>query len=100
MNCPRETEDIILEIIRTGLLRIRSASWEGAAAFAAAEADHLHNLPDLLREYSPAKLKYYWDVERPSYISRISEHGGVVAFDTLWQSLAPIVERTCATLTA
>ncbi len=33
-------------------------------ALATIEADHIHNLPDLLRRYNYHKIKYYWNSER------------------------------------
>jgi hypothetical protein len=38
-----------------------------------AEADHLHNLPQLLADYHPDRLRYYWDIERPSFIKQVPE---------------------------
>ena len=64
MNCPPEIADMLLEILRTGLLRIRPHAWPGEAELCAIEADHIHNLPDLLADYLRDKLVYYWDVER------------------------------------
>jgi len=53
MTCPTEIAEILTEILRTGLLRIRALGWSGNAERCAIEADHLHNVPDLLAHYSP-----------------------------------------------
>ena len=46
----RDRQDIYLDILYRGLLNARSAGWSGDAAAAAAEADHLHNIPSLIRD--------------------------------------------------
>jgi hypothetical protein len=90
MNCPPEIAGPILEIIQMGLLTIRQQGWAGDAARCAVEADHIHNLPDLLRDYSPDRLWYYWEAEKAAYETQ----GTAVArayFDPLWARLAPHV---------
>lgn len=87
MKCPPPIADVLIEMLRVALLRIRASS---DAAMAALEADHVHNLPDLLRDYSPDKLDYYWSVERPCYLDRVAGDGQL-AFDECWSRLAPHV---------
>jgi hypothetical protein len=67
MQCPPEVSDVLVQIITAGLLRIRAFGWNGDAARCAVEADHLHNLPEVLREFRPELLNYYWHVERVSF---------------------------------
>jgi hypothetical protein len=90
MNCPADIADIITQILQTGLLRIRPLGWSEEGSRCAAEADHLHNLPGLLRDYSPDRLQYYWDVERPSFIQQ-SKGVGLEAFTPLWDRLAVLL---------
>ena len=53
------------------------------------EADHIHNLPDLVRHYLPDKLWYYWNAERPAFIARAAEVGsGTEDLEEIWQRLA------------
>ena len=85
MRCPPHIAETILEIIRLGILRIRSYGWAGASERCAEEADHLHNLPDLLTDFSLDRLKYYWDIERPAFLHRCGE--SATAFEPLWQQL-------------
>src|SRR5690242_16044628 len=61
MTCPPGVAEIVLEILTMGLLRIRMAGWSGEGRICASEADHLHNLPELLSAYSPERLSYYWE---------------------------------------
>src|SRR5438067_2078010 len=86
MRCPLEISEIVLKILETGLLRLRSLGWSGQADRCAIEADHIHNLPSLLSDFSPERLVYYWDSERPAYIAQLPEEqrGG---WELLWQRL-------------
>jgi len=95
MICPPEIAVILLDILRSGLLSIRNSSRGGDAS--AIEADHLHNLPDLLRDFSRPKLAYYWDVERESFIAQTpTQH--LAVFEPLWNKLYPHVCTTRETL--
>lgn len=91
MPCPPEIAEILLEILQLGLLRIRALGWSGNGAGCASEADHLHNLPALLRNYSPEQLRYYWEVERPAYSSR--GDGDPAAFAAAWERLHHLLKR-------
>jgi hypothetical protein len=86
MVCPPDIAEILLEIIKTAVLRIRALGWSGNAAQCAIEADHVHNLPALLGHYSPDQLSYYLDVSRPSFIQQ-AKGADVDAFEHLWASL-------------
>jgi hypothetical protein len=92
MNCPPEIAEILLEILRLGLLRIRLMGWGGDSGRCAVEADHLHNLPALLTNFSPDLLRYYWEAERPGFLSQ-SENNSLGGFEELWNRLAPFVAR-------
>ena len=90
MNCPNEVADILLRILQTGVVYARAAAWSGDAEKCALEADHVHNLPALVREYSVKKLNYYWKGERPSYITRMG--GQPIYFEALWAELGVQIE--------
>jgi hypothetical protein len=93
MNCPPEIADVVLELIQTALLRIRAAGWTGDSARCAIEADHVHNLPTLLTNYSPELLHYYWDVERRELLHALgAEQAG--GYSDLWDRLSVYVEDT------
>ena len=83
--CSTDIADIILRILQTGIVEARSAGWSKDAERCTAQADHIHNLPDLLRRYSPRKLKYYWNRERPLFISGMG--GQPLVFEELWAEL-------------
>jgi hypothetical protein len=90
MCCPPELSEILLTILRTGLLRIRSLGWAGQPAACAIEADHIHNLPDLLSNFSEETLVHYWHTERPAFLAQIpdEERSG---WESLWERLQPHV---------
>jgi hypothetical protein len=87
MQCPPEIADILHEILRVGLLRIRAFGFAGDSGRCAIEADHLHNLPALLGDFRPESLDYYLNVERVCYSDQ-SDPDDVACFDSLWNSLA------------
>jgi hypothetical protein len=91
MSCPSEISSTLLAMIELGLLRIRALAWSGQTDLIATEADHLHNLPALIADYDPERLKYYWEVERPSYIGQmpVAHVGG---WEPLWTDLRPFTE--------
>src|SRR3954451_5696939 len=92
MNCPAGIARVLLEIIETAILRIRAAGWSGDASRCAVEADHIHNLPHLLADYSSAGLRFYWEVEKPSY-EQISSASDLAVFRPLWAELQQIVDQ-------
>jgi hypothetical protein len=93
MPCPPEIAEAITMILAWGLLRIRSLGWSGQADRCAAEADHLHNLPRLLSDYSPGRWRYYWDFERTNYLARLSPDERT-AWDPLWNWLQQSPDET------
>ncbi len=92
MRCPAEIADILVALLERGLLRIRALGWEGRAEPCAVEADHLHNLPALLADFSRERLVYYWQIERASYIDRLTPDD-VSDWEPLWRRLEPYVVR-------
>lgn len=88
MTCPPAIADLLLAILAEGVLRCRSAGWAGDAARCAIEADHIHNLPSLIEEFSPEALHYYWEVERPAYLQQTTVAGiSPATFEPFWQQL-------------
>jgi len=89
MQPPSEIAEVLAEILAMGLLRIRAISDQPRRVFV--EADHLHNLPDLLTHYSLDRLEYYWHAERTCFIERSSDLD-IRAFEPMWQRLAAALE--------
>jgi len=69
------------------LLRIRTLGWDGRADRCAVEADHVHNVPELLGSFSIDLLEHCWNVSRRSYVEQSTQED-VVGFRQAWQTLA------------
>lgn len=96
MDCPEQIANLILRIMQTGIIQARSAGWSQNAELASLEADHIHNLPDLLLSFTMKKLRYYWSAERPSYIHRMG--GEPICFEALWAEMKEPVEQALSQL--
>ena len=80
-----ETKEILLQILRVGLLRIRNFASAGNARECVVETDHLHNIPIVISQNSLELLSYYLSVEKPAYLS--SCNWSVEEFEPLWGRL-------------
>lgn len=86
----RETNAILLDIIEKGILNARLAAREGDP-LAWLEADHVHNLPGLIRQRCDEgqwTLEHYWSVDRAAYLSKCKNLAFRSSFDVLWSELA------------
>src|SRR5690348_11126102 len=99
MPCPSEIAEILLDILKLGILRARAAGWSNDARRCALEADHIHNLPALLRNFSSDQLAYYWDTERPAFIHQ-SPPADLASFEPLWDKLRGYVVNATAPVLA
>lgn len=90
MQSARQSElrEILLHVMSKGLLRIRARGFGGYADQCAIEADHLHNLPDLVLQPSLQMLPYYFDVSRTSFIARADD---TTEFEVDWKRLEAIL---------
>jgi hypothetical protein len=92
LNDDDEIKRILLDILRVGLLRIRAFGNSGLADACSAEADHLHNLPVLIQSLRREELLYYYDVERPAFLSVTTSD--VDQFRALWEHLGVLIKAT------
>jgi hypothetical protein len=96
MTCPPDVARVVLQILRVAILRIRARGWGGDSSRCAVDADHVHNLPELLLDYSDELLRFYWEVERPSFMKRCRP-ADLEGYELLWAELAELVSaRTSA----
>lgn len=88
-TCPEEVRRVVLDILYNAAVSIRFAGWKGNARYCGIEADHIHNLPSLLEYYAVEKLRYYLQVECPSYLEQLKELCGnsVRGYEQHWQRL-------------
>jgi hypothetical protein len=82
-----EVCQIFLEILREGLLRIRTAGWSGRSEVCALEADHLHNIPTILSKCTLASISYYYDIERPAFLRMTATDSKPELFEPYWERL-------------
>jgi hypothetical protein len=93
MNSPEEIREILLEILTTGLLRIRALAWAGDAKRCAIGADHIHNLLHLVASCDAGALAYYLEVERAAFVEQTgAEH--ISAWEPLWRRLETHTEES------
>ena len=92
MICPPDLATILLDIVQLGVLQARAAGWSGDAVGAAAAADHVHNLPGLLNNYTPCGLDYYWTTERSAFLAHCPAEW-TQSFLPHWDRLQKHVER-------
>ncbi|HLJ88973.1 MAG TPA: hypothetical protein VKZ53_19290 [Candidatus Angelobacter sp.] len=85
-----EIREALLQILGIGLLRIRMLGNDGLADECSIEADHLHNLLELVRSCSMELLRYYYHVERPCFLQGTSLN--TEEFKTQWDRLGRIIE--------
>jgi hypothetical protein len=90
-----EIKGVLLDILRMGLLRIRSFGNSGDAQACSLEADHLHNVPELIRLYRPELLRFYYTVERPAFMSSAAR--GPAQFAPLWEKLDELIKARIST---
>ena len=90
MTCPPDVARVVLQILQVAVLRIRAAGWGGDGSRCAVEADHVHNLPALLIDYSDELLRFYWEVERPSFM-KLGRPADLKGYEPLWAELAELV---------
>jgi hypothetical protein len=81
--------ECLLEIIGLGILNIRTAATAGDPSRCFVEADHIHNLPHLVKSYSDELLRFYLNVERRSFVSQVSTDAAR-PFEPIWARLEAI----------
>lgn len=88
-DCPAEVADALTSILRESILLIRMAGSADDADYCAVEANHIHNLPSILRNYDPAKLESYLAWAQTVYASDFQKrfHRMPTMFMSQWQQL-------------
>jgi hypothetical protein len=77
-------QDGYLELLKIGLHNIRRLAAEGDTNGCFVEADHLHNVPAFLRTLNEGAERYYWEVERASYMDQANAVS-LAEFRLIWQ---------------
>jgi uncharacterized membrane protein len=90
-TCPREIENIVLEILYATMIFIRYCDNLKVAQLT---ANHAHNLPDLIRNFSNVKLRLYW--EQDKLILQQQAHALKEALEPLefvWKESEPVITK-------
>jgi len=98
MHSHEELRHILLEILRAGLLRIRAFGNSGLSDACSLEADHIHNLPMLVQTLNWDELLFYFNVERPAFLSRTE--ADTEDFRPFWNKLEKQLQVEQAVTTA
>lgn len=85
-----ELRTVLLEILRIGILNIRSAGWNGDPERCALEADHIHNLPEIVRAPSLDLANSYNTVHRPDFMKQVADSS---PFEPHWHELEEVLAR-------
>ncbi len=72
-ECPEPLRRAFLSLLTWTLLHIRNEP--GDTPLCLALADHMHNVPELLADFHPDLLRYYWEVERPCFLRAMEAIG-------------------------
>lgn len=75
----RSRDEVYCDILRFGLLHLRTAAGVGDSRTCEIEADHLHNIPSLIGEDNEHRHLYYYDGERTLYLERLAAQGAAVS---------------------
>ena len=81
----------LLSILRDGLLQIRALGGNGDAELCAVEAEHLHNIPELIRTLDTGLLRYYYEAERPAYKGHVKN---TPMFEPHWSQIESYLNRS------
>jgi hypothetical protein len=90
MAYDEEIQRLLLNLIRSGLLRIRAFASDDNAHQCFVEAHHIHNLPALVRNPRLELLTYYFDVERPAFAKLASDSD---EFEPVWLRLGQLISE-------
>ena len=66
MNMENEVKMALISILERSILLMRGNASNIEAV--RCEANHVHNIPQMLRHFKIELLRYYWDIERVEYI--------------------------------
>ncbi len=91
MNTDDALRSLLLEIIRVGLRRIRTFAHNRDSTACHREADHIHNLPELVTTLNLDQLRYYLDVERGQFVR--DDPDAPLEFMPLWEEMDSLLRK-------
>jgi hypothetical protein len=92
--CPDTLRLALHELLYHTLLRIRLDCSDSKLVFV--HADHVHNVPAMLSEFQPERLRFYWEVERPCFLQNLPAGSSPPPiFESLWAVIEREYQRIC-----
>jgi hypothetical protein len=92
METPPIIQESLLSILKYGLLNIRYYASGKNLERCVIEANHLHNIPSLLENFSVKLLKFYIDIEVREYV-RETDNQVLEEFRLAWIALTDWVSQ-------
>jgi hypothetical protein len=90
-KCPSEIENILLEILTATMIFIRYCENLEVAQLT---ANHAHNLPDLIRDFSIIKLRLYWQQDKLILQGKVHElNQELEILEFVWKESEPIITK-------
>lgn len=83
---PEKRRRVYLQILERALLNIRGHANRGNSTQCALEADHVHNIPQMLIDDNEKEEVHYWNTMRAGYL-RDSDPEITTIFNELWREL-------------
>jgi hypothetical protein len=88
MTREEDIKRLLLNVLRAGVLRIRAFAANEDTDRCLHEADHIHNLPDVIRNPRIELLTHYFDVSRPAFLKSASN---IDVFEPDWLRLGELI---------
>jgi len=92
----RTRDQLYLDLLGFGLLRVRNLAHDQEARLCEIEADHLHNIPSLVGEGNEHRHAYYFDDERKLYLERVGDQLDDFTrarYEELWTELQSLSKK-------
>ncbi|WP_158820325.1 hypothetical protein [Granulicella sp. S156] len=90
MSDKEELRSILLDLLQVGLLRIRVWGWNGRVEECAAEADRLHDVPDMIREMDVETIRRFYDFELRHFAENTATRG---FYEADWKRLGAVLDK-------
>ena len=90
MSDKEELRSILLDLLQVGLLRIRVWGWNGRVEECAAEADRLHDVPDMIREMDVETIRRFYDFELRHFAENTATRG---FYEADWKRLGVVLDK-------
>ena len=94
-DCPEMVAEAVIAILHYAIISIRSAGYADDVKYCTLEADHVHNLPSLLRQDTRHKLEWYLKYEVPGYAADYQKQFGRPRVPlAYWEQLQSYLDAT------